>query len=221
MTTQAQPKLFALESATGELELFPTVWQAAEKLGSADVSQRTAAVEELAKLNAPRLSPLVSHLMSTLLVDPHLPLRARVVELLGEVLDIDDEGRPAPEAVRKTLRHVLSQMRTRPIFAILQVSVENPHLWGYVARLLNACPYAGVQLADILADRRHDIAVRQQAAHHIGEVGFMDALPVLRRLESRLETRLGGQRQMPFAPPSALDETALLPSIKTALKMLS
>ncbi|KAA3648680.1 MAG: hypothetical protein DWQ07_00335 [Chloroflexi bacterium] len=221
MTTQAQPQLFALESASGELELFPAVWQAAEKLSSPDVSQRTAAVEELAELNAPRLSPLVAHVLITLLSDPHLPLRATVVEIIGDVLEADNEGRPAPEEVRKTLRHWLSQMRTRPIFAILQVSVAHPHLWGHVARLLNDCPYAGVQLADILADRRHDVAVRQQAAHHIGEVGFMDALPVLKRLESRLETRLGGQRQMPFAPPSAVDETALLPSIKTALKMLS
>ena len=221
MSSRAQPQLFSLESTAGELELFPAIWQAAEKLGSPDVAKRTAGVEELAEVNAARFSPLVVHLLSTLLSDAHLPLRARVVEIIADVLEVDEQGKPAPETVRITLRHVLSQMRSRPIFAILQVSVAHPNLWDHVARLLRVCPYAGVHLADILADRRHDVAVRQQAVHHIGEVGFMDALPVLQRLESRLETRLGGQRQMPFAPPSAIDETALLPSIKTALRLLS
>ena len=210
-----------MDDPAGEMELLPAVWRAAERLSSVDHLDRAAAVDELAVLNAPRFSPLIAHLLSTLLKDPHLPLRAGVVEILGDVLAANEEGQMAPEPVRKALWSVLLQMRTRSIFAILQVSAAYPQFREHVTRLLNACPYAGVHLANIVAERGHDIVVRQQAAHHIGEVGFMDAVPILKRLESRVESRLAGQRQMPFAPPSAVDESALLPSIKTALKILS
>ena len=54
----------------------------------------------------------------------------------------------------------------------------------------------------------------------IGRVGFLDALSSLERLENKLETRLNGQKTMPFAPPPSLDEADLLPAIRMALNSL-
>jgi hypothetical protein len=146
-------------------------------------------------------------------------LRASIIEALSEVLAPDDEGNPAPEEVRASLRLHLSQMRTRQIYSILQALDAYPELENAAARLLNTCPYAGMHLADILADHKAVFEVRVQAVRMIGIVGFMDALPALERLEARLEARYNGQRAMPFAPPAS-SEVDLLPEIHRAEALL-
>lgn len=215
-----QPLLFDLDESTARLELFPAVWSAAESLVSKDTGVRRDAFEQLVELQAPRYSPLVAYVIATRISDPDIPFRARIVNTLGEVLSPDVDGLPAPEHVRQTLTAYLAQMRTRHTFALLQALVEDPSLEKHVALLLNASPYAGNHLGDILSDRKVPMEVRKQAGRMIGRVGFLDALPTLERLSTRLQARLNGQSSMPFAPHSPKDELDLLPIIQTALTLL-
>jgi hypothetical protein len=218
----AQPVLFefAQAASTGAVELFPAVWSAVEALAAEDAGARRNALDRLQQLNAPRLSPLVAYILATRITDPDIEMRGRVIRALGDVLSKDQAGNLAPEAVRKHLANYLAHMRTRPIFALLEVVMNDPGLESSVALLLNACPYAGTHLSSILADRKFAIPLRIQAARFIGIVGFLDAIPVLERLEARLISRLGGQQAMPFAPPPEPDESDLLPIVQSTLTTL-
>lgn len=215
-----QPLLFTLQESTASLELFPAVWSALEDLLSLEPEIRLDALARLVILRAPRYSPLAAYLLFTRLSDPDLRVRAGIARALGEVLAPDGGGNPAPEPVRRTLIHHFGQLRTRQIFSLIQVLVDDPSLESSVNRLLNACPYAGSHLADILCDRKVSIQVREAAARAIGRVGFLDALPALERMAARLEARQNGQKTMPFAPPSAVDESVLLPAVHVALASL-
>lgn len=213
-----QPSLFELnEAATGVLELFPAVWSAAEDLISPEAALRHRGLDRLLEMGAARLSPLIAYLLATRLADPSLDFRLRVVSALASLLRPDVEGFVAPEAVRRQLFHTLGQMRTRTIFALLEVLVADAKAENDLARLLNACPYAGKHLADILAERRNPLPIRRAAAQMIGRVGYLDAIPALERLAARLEARLSGQQAMPFAPPAQPDESELYPVIRDVL----
>lgn len=216
-----QPSLFEIGSdSTGTLELYPAVWTAAEALTSPNTETRQGGMERLVEMGAARLSPLVAYLVATRLTDPDLSVRLMAVHILSAVLSPDSAGNPAPAEVRSTVNEYLSQMRTRHIFALLQVSAENPGCEPQVARLLNACSYAGVHLTDLVASRKAPLEIRKQAARYIGLVGYLDALPSLERIVQRLEGRVKGQQTMPFLPPQADDELDLLPIAQTALAML-
>jgi hypothetical protein len=84
---------------------------------------------------------------------------------------------------------VLSAMRTRQVFALLQVAEYDKSAEAGVIDLLSCCSFAGCHLSEILSNR--DIAqdIRKQAAFYIGQIGYLDALPVLERMASRLESR--------------------------------
>ncbi|HEX9028950.1 MAG TPA: hypothetical protein VF823_07240 [Anaerolineales bacterium] len=217
----SQPPLFELGEPSAEtLELFPAVWAAAELLVSPEAPRRRSGLERLAELKAARVSPLVAYLLATRLLDPELELRGRVVRLLDTVLSADDQGRLAHPAVRQALTGWLVTMRTRPIYALLQVAESDPSLDGPVTNLLNACPFAGSQLASLLAERKTPLSIRRQAARFIAMVGYLEAVPTLERLETRLASRQEGQQAMPFLPPDPTDEVALLPAVQAALNSL-
>lgn len=216
-----QPTLFDFtESTSGAVELFPAVWSAVEGLAAPEPAARHSALDRLIELGAPRLSPLVAYVLATRLADPDISVRVRIIRVLGEALRPDEYGRTIPGRVNRYLVDYLSQMRTRPIFALMEAVDHAPEIEPHAARLINNCPYAGGHLSAILADRKNPLGVRRQAAHFIGLVGFLDATPALERLETRLATRLHGQRSMPFAPPSASDEVELLPAVQKALGVL-
>jgi hypothetical protein len=216
-----QPMLFDFyEPSTSTLELFPMVWRAAEELTSPDVQIRLAALDSLLELDAPRLSPLVAYVLATRIIDPDLELRYRVIRAIGRLLSLDTKGNVTPEPVRQHLRAYLSQMSRRGILDLLEIGEKFPSAESEVASLLNICSHAGGVLAEIVADRRAPLGMRRQAVHYIGRVGFLSAISTLERVSGRIESRLSGQKAMPFAPPSAPDEVALLPSIQTALNLL-
>jgi hypothetical protein len=223
LATPTQPKLFILEEdiSTGSLELFPTVWQAAENLSAPSKETRQVALEELGQLRAARLSPLIAYLLATRLTDPDLDVRVGVVEALGNVLSPDVQGRPAPETVRSHLVGYLSQMNANQVLAIIHVGSLSYELSHHTARLMNLCPNAGSYLAEMLADRTLTLDVRIEAAHLIGQVGFVDAVPMLKRIQRRIESRQAGQTSMGFAPKLSEDEGALLPMIREALDLLT
>ena len=127
----------------------------------------------------------------------------------------------APESTRQTLKATLSQMRTRRIYALIQILPQSQELEQAVASLLNACPYAGNQLAEILASRKVSLDIRRYAARLIGLVGYLESIPALERLLARLESRIHGQQAMSFAPLEMTDETDLIPDIRRALAFLS
>jgi hypothetical protein len=218
---QFQPPLFDLgNSSTGVAEFFPQVWGIAEGLTKADVEERRNSLNYIAESKVARISPLIVYLLSTRINDPDIQTRAHVVQVLGDVLSADDDGNPAPEAVRYHLISHLSQMRTRQIYALLQVLTYDGNLESQVAKLFNACPYAGTHLTDIVSSRKTPIDIRLKAVLLIGRVGFVDAIPALERLLARLDSRLNGQQSLPFAPKVATEETNLVPNIQATLILL-
>jgi hypothetical protein len=218
----AQSKLFIIEGevSSGTLELFPTVWQAAENLASKGEDIRHAALDELLSLNALRFSPLVVYITATRLRDPSLTLRARVIESLANVLRVDADGELAPDQVRAYLVSYITQLEQVDIHAILEVGVYEKEIHPHIAKLLNYCPQAGKILSRIVADRDASIEIRRFSTNFIGQIGFVEALPTLERLRNRLETRQGVQRGMPFASPASADESSLLPDINEAISLL-
>jgi hypothetical protein len=216
-----QPVLFdLLEASIGSVELFPAVWSAAERMADPEAKTRLEALQQLVELNAPRLSPLVAYLAATRLSDPDLEMRHQVVLVLGELLTVDKEGRMADEMVRQYITTYLSQMRTRLVFSLLQVAEKYEDADANIARLLNACPFAGEHLVEILSDRASAVSIRKKAIFFVGLVGFLDAIPALERLVTRLEARQNGQQSMSFAASSVVEEGALLPVIRQALASL-
>jgi HEAT repeat protein len=216
-----QPALFDYgDAARGAVELFPAVWAATEALFSPELLIRQQGLTRLVELGATRLSPLVAAVLAARLTEPDLELRRQIAYSLGDILTVDENGRPAPDPVRSYVVNSLAQMRQRPIFALLEISISDPMAEATLARLLNACPYAGRHLADILAERKMPLAVRRAAARFIGLVGYLEAIPALERMLVRLEARAAGQQVMPFAPPGQPDEADLLPEIHCALENL-
>jgi HEAT repeat protein len=216
-----QRGLFDLDdTSSGLIELFPAVWDALEELVSPTPEQRQQALKNLLGWSAHRLSPLVAYLLFTRLTDPDMAVRAQVIQALGDLYVVDHEGRAAPDSVRNYLSANLCQMRTRPIYSLLETAIYYPGLESAIARLLNGCPYAGRHLVDILADRRMPRGVRMEAVHFIGRVGYLEAIPELERLANRLEARLYGQQAMPFTSNSPSDEVELLPAIHATLTLL-
>jgi hypothetical protein len=193
---------------------------AMENLTAPEASTRHLALDKLLELSAPRFSAVVAYLLVTRITDPDLSLRRRVVEALGAVLAPDSEGFPAPEDVRISLHHYLSQMRTRQVFAILQVAAPEEDIMERVARLLDACPFAGNHLLDILNDQKAPLEIRKMAAAMLGRVGFLDALSSLEKLQIRLEAKINGQRTMPFAPTDHSDEAELLSPVQASISIL-
>ena len=209
------------EITTGQAELFPTVWGAAESLSSSEARQRQQGLELLVKCGASRLSPLVVYVIYTRLTDADMETRALVIEALADVLTPDEKGRQAPETVRQHLMTQLGRMRTREIYAMLQLLAFNPGLTPQVGKLMNACPYAGNHLADLAASRKAPLEIRRYAIRLAGEVGYCDVIPTLERMLARLESRLNGQQAMAFAPPPGVEDDDLLADIKEALAKLS
>jgi hypothetical protein len=216
-----QLSLFGSEAGSrGLLEIFPAVWSACEEVIAPDASLRSRGIHQLRETGAARLSPLVAYVLSTRITDPDLTVRAGVVEILGDLFLPDDEGRYASMKVRQVMTWNLGAMRTRQIFALVEVVALYPHLASQAGQLLNACSYAGKHLVDIMWARNNALDIRRQAIHLIQTVGYLDAIPDLERLETKLEMSQEGQQSMPFAPALEGPDGELLPIIKLALETL-
>jgi len=216
-----QPVLFALgDVSRGAMELYPAVWGELEKLIMGEESIRLDALNKLAEMDVARFSPLVIFLLTTKLTDVSLLVRSRTVELISSILSPDKDGNLTPEDVLECLKSCLAQMRTRQVYAVLQVLHTRPDLLLQASRLLNYCPYAGNHLTDVASSRQAPMEIRRMAILLIGEVGYLDALPALERLLSRLESRLNGQHAMPFAPQVGAEDTSLIPEINQAMTLL-
>jgi len=207
----SQSTLFDFSNVSSEaIELFPEVWRAAEEMVSPVLTVRENAIERLVSVNAPRFSPLIAYIFATRICEPKIELRYQIVIALGNVLVPDKDGLLAPEPVRYTLKIYLSKMRRREIFGLLQVAEKYPQSETSIASLLNACSFAGNSLSNIFLDRKAPVPIRKQAIYFSGLVGFLDTIPALERLITRLESRINGQKMMTFAPRVKDEDVSLL-----------
>jgi hypothetical protein len=140
--------------------------------------------------------------------------------MLSEVLLQDEHGLPSPEEVRNSLRLYLSSLRTRKIYALLQVSAEYKSQESHVALLLKSCSFGGNHLLDILNERGTPLEIRKQAALMIGMVGYLYTLAAMEKIAGRLEAHLAGQSSMGFLQTSDQGEANLLPVVLEAINSL-
>jgi hypothetical protein len=216
-----QPRLFNWDVAeTGMVELFPAVWSAAEAITSPDIDLRLDGLARLEELSAANYSPLVAYLIASRLVDPDLKMRARVIRLLGDVLQSNIAD---PETVQLIHQHItayLSQMQTRQLLFILQALAYDPTIEKQVTVVLKECSQAGEYLAGILADRQMPLNIRKHAVCLVGEIGYLEAVSSLEKLQARLEVRAEGQQYMPFHIQEQSEENQLLPEVQKVLVKL-
>jgi hypothetical protein len=202
-------------------ELMPAVWNAAEALASPDAVTRQHGIDALLELGAQRVSPLVAFMMATCLNDRDIYIRRRVSYILADLINMDSGVRQVPETIRKTITNYLHNMREEMIYGLLEVAVIDPLVEKSHYRLLNACPFAGKYLGEILADWKNPVPVRQKAIQFVGMVGYMETLPVLERLLDRLEARQNGQFTMSFVPASIKSDEDIMPYLRIAIKQLN
>jgi len=216
-----QPRLFDWNTArTGMVELFPAVWIAAEAITSPDVEVRLDGLTTLEETNAAYYSPLVAYLVASRLVDPDLKMRARVIGLLGDVIQTIDIDPEISQEVRQHVAAYLSQIRTRQILYILQALAYDSSIDNQVIVVMKECSQAGEYLAGILADRQLPLNIRKLSAYLVGEIGYLDAIPTLEKLQARLEVRAEGQQYMPFHIQEQSEDNQLLPEVQKALTKL-
>ena len=85
---------------------------------------------------------------------------------------------------------------------------------------MKECSQAGEYLAGILADRQLPLNIRKLSAYLVGEIGYLDAIPTLEKLQARLEVRAEGQQYMPFHIQEQSEDNQLLPEVQNALTKL-
>jgi hypothetical protein len=202
-------------------ELLPAVWNATESLASPDGVTRQHGIDALLELGAQRASPLVAFMMATCLNDRDIYIRRRIIYILADLIDVESAVRQTPENIRKTITTYLHDMREETIYAVLEVAVIDPLVEKSIYHLLNACPFAGKYLGNILAEWKNPLPIRQKAIQFVGLVGYMETLPVLERLLDRLEARQIGQYTMAFAPGTINSDENIMPYLRIAIQQLN
>lgn len=216
-----QLPLFVYGEPTANIEeILPAVWNATEALAATDAVTRHHGIDSLVELGAQRASPLVAYMIATCINDPDVYIRRRVTYILADLIMFDPATSQTPDNVRKTVTNYLHNMREDTIFGLLEVAIMDPLVEKYIYHLLDACPYAGKYLGDILSQYKNPLYIREKAIYYIGMVGFTEALPVLERLLNRLEARTNGQYAMPFAPAPMKSDDDLIPSLRIAVHHL-
>lgn len=209
------------ESITNVVELFPTVWQATECLASPEIGIRQHGLDTLVELGAQKVSPLVAYMIATCLNDPDFKIRRRAIFILADLLTGDPSKKQIPEEVKKVVKNYLHHINELIVLNLLEVSINDPQVDPPLYHLFNTCPYVGKYLGDIATQWKNPLPIRQKAIYFIGIVGFLEALPLLEKLMSRLEARQNGQYTMSFAPTSSKSDDDLLPYLRVAINQLN
>jgi hypothetical protein len=209
------------ESITNIVELFPAVWKATESLTSPDPVKRQRGIDELLELGAQRVSPLVAYMVATCISDPDINIRRRVTYILADLITSGANGKHIPDDVRMIVTNYLHNMRESTVYGLLEVAVADKDAEKSIFHILNACPYAGRYLGEILTEWKNPVPIRYKAIYFIGLVGYLEALPILERMLNRLEARQIGQYAMVFAPPSTKSDDELLPGLRIAINQLN
>ena len=195
------------------LDQIHQLWESAEAISSPELSERKRGFERLIEFDVVRRSPLVVYLLATRIVEPDLTLRAYIVRVLAGILKTESPDNLSPEDVRLTLVNYLSQIDRREILALLQLAEIDPYAEEQIINLLCACSCAGGHLINITNDRGTSLSIRKLSLKFIGRVGYLEALPDLLRLETRLKARTKSNHNED-------SQTSLLPLITEALTLL-
>ena len=217
-----QPNLISTEQGITQavVELFPDIWQVAEKISSPDVKARRKALKDLKKTQAARVSPLIAYLLATRILDPDIEFRAQVIEYVASLMVPDPDGRHAEDEVRSQIFSTMSSLDVSGLMALVEAAVWDDNLVPQVSTLVNYVPSAGQMLGEFVADRSLPISNRAMAILLIGQVGYVDAVSELERIQNRIQSRQSGQSSMPFAPAQNKREFDLLPALKQTITIL-
>lgn len=191
-----------------------------EALMAPNLRLRKEAFEALIALNAHLRSPLAAAVLALNLREPDLELRSGIVSALAALFETRPSQTQPNERVLLWVQHVLGAMRTREIFALLQVMSASPELRESVFSLIRNCSFSGETLVRILKDRQTGIPIRIAAAEAIAEVGFLAAKNALNELYQRIAGREAGQMQMAFASCTEAEIEELLPALRNAIRVL-
>ncbi|NIS83536.1 MAG: hypothetical protein GTO14_25815 [Anaerolineales bacterium] len=194
--------------------------RALEALVAPDPKVRKDGLAKLTALDAHRRSPLAAAILATRIREPDLELRTAIVDALAVVIAPGREGERPADRVLRWVRNNLSSMRTREVFALLQILARSSRHRQQVCILLDACSFSGDTLVKILRDRSADVPIRIAAAEAIAEVGFLDAKTAIEDLHQRIAGREAGQMQMGFASRLDTEIEELLPALQEALLAL-
>lgn len=208
------------ESVSNVVELFPMVWQATECLTAPDPATRHRGMDMLLELGAQKVSPLVAYMIATLLSDPEISIRRRVIYILADLLSGDSSRKQIPEEVRQVVVNNLHHLNETIVISLLEVAISDQQVEKYLYHIFNSCPYVGKYLGDIVTQWKNPLSIRQKAIYFIGIVGYLEALPALERIMSRLEARQNGQYMMSFAPPATRSDDDLIPYLRVAINQL-
>jgi len=196
------------------------VWSALEALTAPEPETRLQGFDSLLEQDVVRKSPLVVYVLATRLLEPEIQLRRRIVHCLAALIS-PAPGDPPPAGAALTYLHsYLSQMRKRPIFALLQVASFDPESSEQLGILLKACSFAGNQLSQIIADHAAPIPIRRQAITFTSQIGFLVAIPTLERMVRRIEARVLSDGGTGLPSSDMEDEASLLPYMIEALDRL-
>jgi hypothetical protein len=214
------PEILALSPGKPRIEFLPLIWDAAEAFTSPDLETRSDGLRRLVEYEAVRNHPLVAYLLYSRLTEPDIELRARIVIALADIFLSGQTGISEEQPASNGLAAWLSELRTRQIYSLLQVAEFDKNAEPFIACLLDQCSYAGEHLAEIISNRQTPLGIRKQAAIFVAAMGYMDALPVLERMASKLTQRRNG-REAYGERESEDDECNLLPLIHQALAVLT
>jgi hypothetical protein len=193
------------------------VWQAAENLAAGDEKLREKSLDELLKSGAHRVSPLVAYILATRLFDPNMDIRTKIVTALADLMRRKEDGTYAAEGVRTQVVSALAYFDDRGLIALLEVGIKQTKRMIDVEKLVKYSPQAGKFLKKVAADRTETMEMRKVAVQLLGQIGYVNALSELERLRNRIESRLAGQKSMPFAPSGGGDELTLLPDLQKSI----
>lgn len=214
------PDILALSAGQPRIEFLPLIWDAAEAFTSPDLETRSEGLKRLIEYEAVRNHPLVAYLLFSRLTEPDIELRARIVAALADIFLFSQPDDPESRPAYGGLVTWLSDLRTRQIYSLLQVAEFDKNAEAYIACLLEQCSFAGEHLAEILSNRQMSLGIRKLAAAFIARLGYMDALPVLERMSTKLQQRRNGRDEW-GERESENDECNLLPLIHQALTVLT
>lgn len=198
-------------------------WLAGEMFVSPHTEERRRGFALLVGSEATRRSALTQHLLTSRVDEADLPLRAQIIQAVADYFEVRGREYRYPPEVRAAVVTHLRKYDRPQVLALVEnwlaqrANAPRPEALG---ALLERLPNASQHLTRLAGDKTIAVELRCAAVDLIGQVGFVDAAPVLEGLAARLEGRRAGQLTMLFAPPDNLDDAQLLPALKTALALL-
>jgi HEAT repeat protein len=208
------------EPAENIAEMLPMIWEACEALVSQDATIRQHGIDALLEVGAQRGSTLVAYMIATLVNDPDIYIRRRVVYILADIITKPNDTKQTRDDIRMTVINYLRKMSETSIYGLLEVAVMDPQIENAIYRIFTTCPPAGKYLANIISEWNHPLLIRQKAIQMVGLVGYMEAFPALQRLLDRLEARHEGQYAMAFVPASIRSDEEIIPYLRDAIQQL-